>query len=99
MVIKDNFLDKLHLDVKGDDFTAIADQPIRYKGDVNPAEHPVVVRASEEVTAKMAGRGRVLLRKSGTEPLVRVMVEAPTDAEARAVAEELAAAVRSAAGD
>ena len=33
LVIKDNFLDKLHLDVKGDDFTAIADQPIRYKGD------------------------------------------------------------------
>ena len=33
LVIKDNFLDKLHLDVKADNFTAIADQPIRYKGD------------------------------------------------------------------
>ncbi|MBL7553418.1 phosphoglucosamine mutase, partial [Frankia sp. AgB1.9] len=38
--------------------------------------------------------GRVLLRPSGTEPLVRVMVEAPTDARARAVATELADVVR-----
>ncbi|MGB8021508.1 MAG: phosphoglucosamine mutase [Candidatus Nanopelagicales bacterium] len=37
--------------------------------------------------------GRVLLRPSGTEPVVRVMVEAPTDAEARSVAEELAGVV------
>ena len=32
--------------------------------------------------ARMAGRGRVLIRPSGTEPLIRVMVEAETDAEA-----------------
>ena len=38
-------------------------------------------------------RGRVLVRPSGTEPLVRVMVEAPTDAEARQVADDLAAVV------
>lgn len=43
--------------------------------------------------ARLGEQGRVLLRPSGTEPLVRVMVEAPTDDEARAVAEELAAAV------
>lgn len=47
--------------------------------------------------ARLGSSGRVLLRPSGTEPLVRVMVEAPTDAEARAVAEELAAAVSAAA--
>ncbi|MBX3313395.1 MAG: phosphoglucosamine mutase [Actinobacteria bacterium] len=52
-----------------------------------------------DAEARLGDAGRVLLRPSGTEPLVRVMVEAPTDAEARAVAEELAAAVRSAAGD
>lgn len=50
-----------------------------------------------EVAAAQAGlgeTGRVLLRPSGTEPLVRVMVEAPTDAQARSVADSLAEAVR-----
>ncbi|MDR3361064.1 MAG: hypothetical protein LBO20_10595, partial [Bifidobacteriaceae bacterium] len=37
--------------------------------------------------------GRVLLRPSGTEPLVRVMVEAASDRQAQAVAERLAAVV------
>ena len=41
----------------------------------------------------LAGSGRVLLRPSGTEPLVRVMVEAATDEEAAAVAQRLAAVV------
>ena len=40
------------------------------------------------------GRGRVLLRPSGTEPLVRVMAEAPSAEEADAVCERLAALVR-----
>jgi phosphoglucosamine mutase len=49
-----------------------------------------------DVTAaqqQLGERGRVLVRPSGTEPLVRVMVEAPTDDEARTVAGGLAAAV------
>jgi phosphoglucosamine mutase len=41
----------------------------------------------------LAGRGRVLLRPSGTEPLVRVMVEAPTADEAHSVCDRLAALV------
>jgi phosphoglucosamine mutase len=41
-------------------------------------------------TARLGSDGRVLLRPSGTEQLVRVMVEAPTEAEAGAVARELA---------
>jgi len=45
------------------------------------------VRAAE---AELAGIGRVLLRKSGTEPLVRVMVEADDAARAQAVAQRLA---------
>ena len=45
--------------------------------------------------ARMAGRGRVLIRPSGTEPLIRVMVEAETDAEARMEADGLVAAVES----
>lgn len=45
--------------------------------------------------ARMAGRGRVLIRPSGTEPLIRVMVEAETDAEAQMEADGLVAAVTS----
>jgi phosphoglucosamine mutase len=45
------------------------------------------------VEAELGLDGRVLIRASGTEPLVRVMVEAPTAAQAEAAAERLAAAV------
>ena len=41
----------------------------------------------------LQGRGRVLVRASGTEPLVRVMVEAPTDQEAEQVCGRLVAMV------
>jgi phosphoglucosamine mutase len=44
----------------------------------------------------LAGRGLVLVRPSGTEPLVRVMVEAPTAEEADAACERLVATVRQA---
>lgn len=58
------------------------------------------VKSNEELQAavtaaelQLGSRGRVLLRPSGTEPLVRVMVEAPTEAEANEVATQLADAV------
>ena len=41
--------------------------------------HPDVVKAIAEVEEKLGSEGRVLVRKSGTEPLLRVMVEALTD--------------------
>ena len=43
----------------------------------------------------LAGRGRILVRPSGTEPLIRVMVEAPTQQEANAVADAVAEVVES----
>ncbi|MET0324969.1 MAG: phosphoglucosamine mutase, partial [Ilumatobacteraceae bacterium] len=49
-----------------------------------------------KVEAELGSRGRVLVRPSGTEPLVRVMVEAPTQDQADAGAEAIAAAVRAA---
>jgi phosphoglucosamine mutase len=45
--------------------------------------------AVEEENRKLEGRGRVLVRASGTEPLIRVMVEAPDEEECEAVAERL----------
>jgi phosphoglucosamine mutase len=53
-----------------------------------------VWEAVEREHEALDGRGRVLLRPSGTEPLVRVMVEAPTAEEAEATAERLAGLVR-----
>jgi len=41
--------------------------------------HPDVVKAIAEVEEKLGTDGRILVRKSGTEPLLRVMVEALTD--------------------
>jgi phosphoglucosamine mutase len=58
-------------------------------------------RVADDVAAaeaELGAGGRVLLRPSGTEPVVRVMVEAPTPEVAGAVAERLAAAVEAAAG-
>jgi phosphoglucosamine mutase len=58
-----------------------------------------VAATADEVAsehAALSGRGRVLVRASGTEPLVRVMVEAPTAEEAEAVCARLAGAVEAA---
>jgi phosphoglucosamine mutase len=57
------------------------------------AEAAGVWRAVEAEEARLGERGRVLVRPSGTEPLVRVMVEAETEPTARATADRLAAAV------
>lgn len=66
---------------------------VRLAGGVDPLEHPAVQQASARVTDQMAGRGRVLLRKSGTEPLVRVMVEGDDEGQVRGYADELAKVV------
>jgi phosphoglucosamine mutase len=54
-----------------------------------------VQAAVSSVARQLGDTGRVLLRPSGTEPVVRVMVEAPTDEEAKAHAEFLAEKVKS----
>jgi phosphoglucosamine mutase len=57
------------------------------------AESDAVAEAVNAVEEELGESGRVLLRPSGTEQLVRVMVEAPTQAEADEIANRLAAVV------
>jgi phosphoglucosamine mutase len=58
-----------------------------------------LIEAIAHESAQLEGRGRVLVRASGTEPLIRVMVEAPTDDETTAVAQRLTSVVRATLGD
>ncbi|MDQ3027010.1 MAG: phosphoglucosamine mutase [Pseudomonadota bacterium] len=53
-----------------------------------------VVEAVQRAEAQLAGRGRVLLRPSGTEPVVRVMVEGEDRANVQALADAIAAVVK-----
>jgi phosphoglucosamine mutase len=61
------------------------------KVDLQAAAVKQAIAAAE---AELAGRGRVLLRPSGTEPVVRVMVEGEDRAHVQKLAESIAAAVR-----
>jgi len=63
--------------------------------DKSRVDDPALVSAVRSAETELGGTGRVLLRPSGTEPLVRVMVEAPTEGQARSVADQLADVVRS----
>jgi phosphoglucosamine mutase len=63
--------------------------------DRDALEHaPAVSDAVRSASEQLQGRGRVLVRASGTEPLVRVMVEAPSDDEAQDLCDGLAALVQ-----
>ncbi|OAN14185.1 phosphoglucosamine mutase [Photobacterium jeanii] len=66
---------------------------VRFKGDSNPLESDAVIAATQAVEAKLGDTGRVLLRKSGTEPLIRVMVEGENAELVQEYALEIARAV------
>ena len=59
-------------------------------------ECPGIVDAMARAEKRLDGRGRIFLRYSGTEPLLRVLVEGPDADEVRAVAADLEGAVREA---
>ena len=52
---------------------------MRVKDKKTARENPEVVKAVEAVAKELGSDGRILVRESGTEPLIRVMVEAATD--------------------
>jgi len=59
----------------------------------NPIGEPKVQQAVEDVEKQLNGKGRVLLRPSGTEPLIRVMVEGEEEKRVTAYAQQIADAV------
>ncbi|WP_194757296.1 phosphoglucosamine mutase [Aliidiomarina indica] len=63
---------------------------VSYKVGTDPLNENNVTSAVREVERALAGNGRVLLRKSGTEPLIRVMVEGKDAADVRAFAKQIA---------
>ncbi|MDI1301248.1 MAG: phosphoglucosamine mutase [bacterium] len=69
---------------------------VRVAKKCDPQADPAIVAAVLAAEEQLAGRGRVLLRPSGTEPLIRVMVEGEDGALVQGLAESLAETVRKA---
>ena len=67
---------------------------VRFNGDTDPLLAESVQQAVKDVEQELADRGRVLLRKSGTEPLIRVMVEGEDETHVLALANKIADAVK-----
>ncbi|WP_068545301.1 phosphoglucosamine mutase [Thalassotalea crassostreae] len=67
---------------------------VRFEGDHDPLSSDAVIQSVKDVEAELAGIGRVLLRKSGTEPLIRVMVEGPDQSEVLRLANVIADQVK-----
>jgi phosphoglucosamine mutase len=63
----------------------------------DPTTVPAIAAAVRRIEKQLQGEGRVVLRASGTEPVIRVMVEGRDAAEVRGCADALAGAVRLAA--
>ena len=68
---------------------------VRFSGEP-PLEKPAVKAAIAEGEARLNGTGRVLIRKSGTEPLIRIMAEGEDEGLVRQVVDDICAAVQGA---
>lgn len=67
---------------------------VRLANMFDPYSVPALVEEFDRAKQQLKGRGRLLIRKSGTEPVIRVMVEGNDLAEVKALAKDLADAVR-----
>ena len=70
---------------------------VRTEQRMDPGKSPAIQDAVAEVEGELADSGRVVLRASGTEPVIRVMVEGEDEAQVVSLAEKLAAVVEQAA--
>ena len=64
----------------------------------DPFEHQELVAAFDEAKATLEGRGRLLIRQSGTEPMIRVMVESDDEIECDVMANDLADKIKTVLG-
>ncbi|WP_114700143.1 phosphoglucosamine mutase [Psychrobacter proteolyticus] len=64
----------------------------------NPFKHEELVAAFDKAQATLEGRGRLLIRQSGTEPMIRVMVESDDEIECDVMANDLADLIKSVLG-
>ncbi len=71
---------------------------VRYAAGSDPLAAEAVKKVVAEVEEKLRGNGRLLLRKSGTEPLIRIMAEGQSEAEIHALVHLIAEEVQKAAG-
>jgi len=69
---------------------------VRVKGEIDLDSNMEIQEAVKAAEAQMGDRGRVLLRASGTEPLIRVMVEAQDESETKQLASMIAKVVEQA---
>jgi len=69
---------------------------VGFKGESDPLRNIAVLDAVAKAESQLGERGRVLLRKSGTEPLIRVMVEGEDDSEVTMLAQAISDVVTTA---
>ena len=67
---------------------------VRFSGKNDPLMNPEVKSAIAQAEQQLGNNGRVLIRKSGTEPLIRVMVEGSNQSQVQQLAEQIANAVK-----